>query len=706
MNKSAIHILTKHAFLALAALVLVNCERMVPDRDLSYTEGTVQSVDGIELYYRIAGTGPDTLIMLHGGPGADSGYLVPDLEPLAESHVLIYYDQRGAGRSTLLTDPGLLTVDAHVADLEALRKHFGLDRISMFGHSWGALLSAFYALEYPENVNKMVLASPASPRFEPYFPQLRPNIMAWMDDSARDEVELLRAARQDTTISARKSCRDFWEVYIRGYFSDPYDLDLIRSMRGSFCTASDEAIRNGSIVNRHTMASAGEFDLRDKLRDIDTPVLIITGTDDIFPVEAMEEWDAAFPDSRLVLLENAGHYPQIERPEAFFQTVTDFLKDDDLSELRLYLHQVVKDGSVPAIEAVVVNRDEVLFHEGIGYRDLHQNIPLQKGDLFDTASMAKPVTSAGVMILVDEGSVNLDEPVAAYLPAIADLEVLATFSESDTTFTTRTPERAITIRHLLTQTSGMAYPWWDDKLRKIAAKTGDTRTLYYDYLNLPLLYDPGDDWSYGVSVRVLGDVIEVVTGQSLDVFLKERIFRPLGMQDTYFVLTDNLEDRRVRVYRSEDDGWSENPPDQSHLPLIIGDGSIITTGEDYARFLQMLLNDGTIDGIQILSKESVNLMIQNQIGDFYVKELFNDFPPFAGSDKFGFGFQIASAVRDYDDRRSPGSYSWAGSYNSYFWVDPVDEIAVVLFMHYLPFFDETARTILEGFEERVYQYVR
>jgi methyl acetate hydrolase len=220
------------------------------------------------------------------------------------------------------------------------------------------------------------------------------------------------------------------------------------------------------------------------------------------------------------------------------------------------------------------------------------------------------------------------------------------------------------------------------------------------------LYDPGDDWSYGVSVRVLGDVIEAVSGQSLDVFLTERIFRPLGMQDTFFILTDDLENRRVHVYRKEDEGRSELPPVQSHLPLIIGDGSIITTGEDYARFLQMLLNDGTLDSIQILSKEFVNLMTQNQVGDLYVKELFNDFPPFAGRDKFGFGFQIASAVRDYDDRRSPGSYSWAGSYNSFFWVDPVDEIAVVLFMHYHPFFDETARMILDGFEERIYQNLR
>jgi proline-specific peptidase len=167
-------------------IYLPGCRDSEPS--IRYTEGFVQAGDDIELYYQIAGSGPDTLIMLHGGPGADSGYLAPDLEPLAESYVLVYYDQRGSGRSTLLTDLDLLTVDAHVADLEAVREHFGLERVTFFGHSWGALLSAFYAIEYPENVNEMVLASPASLRFEPYFPQLRANIMAWMDDATRDEV--------------------------------------------------------------------------------------------------------------------------------------------------------------------------------------------------------------------------------------------------------------------------------------------------------------------------------------------------------------------------------------------------------------------------------------------------------------------------------------------------------------------------------------
>lgn len=291
----------------------------------SFTEGIIQSIDDVELYYQIRGAGPDTLVMLHGGPGLNFDYLAPDLEPLEESFTLIYYDQRGSGRSALISEPDLLTVDDHIADLEAVRKYFGVDRLSLFGHSWGAMLASFYALKHSENLSKMVFASPGPPRLTPYMQQLRPNIMAWMDSSDTAAVEQLIAARQDTTINAITSCDEFWEIFIRGYFADPHDLKTIRSMKGNFCSGSESALRNGDIVSTHTWESMGEFDLRDKLHEIETPVLLITGTEDIFPEEAMHEWKAAFPDSRLILLDQAGHYPQIERTDKFFRSVNKFL---------------------------------------------------------------------------------------------------------------------------------------------------------------------------------------------------------------------------------------------------------------------------------------------------------------------------------------------------------------------------------------------
>ncbi len=293
----------------------------------SVSEGIVLSKDGIELYYQVRGAGQDTLVMLHGGPGLNFDYLAPDLEPLEESFTLIYYDQRGSGRSALVSQPGQLTVDDHVADLEAVREHFEIERLTLFGHSWGAMLASFYAIKHPEKLSRMVFASPGPPRNTPYMQQLSQTLMEWMDSTTRTKAEQLMVARQDTTISAKASCKAFWELFIRGYFADPHDLETIRSMRGNFCSGSETALLNGGLVWIHTFKSAGEFDLRNKLKDVDIPVLIISGTEDIFPEESMREWKAAYPHSRLILLEHAAHYPQIERPEEYFPAVKKFLRE-------------------------------------------------------------------------------------------------------------------------------------------------------------------------------------------------------------------------------------------------------------------------------------------------------------------------------------------------------------------------------------------
>jgi proline iminopeptidase len=309
--------------LFLTTIFAVQCATPDLEAASSVSDGFIHSSDRVELYYQIRGERPDTLIMLHGGPGLSFDYLAPDLEQLEESFTLIYYDQRGNGRSTLVSESDLLTVDAHLADLEAVRQYFGLNKISLFGHSWGALLASFYALEHSANLDRIVLASPASPRRLPYFQQLTPNIMAWMDSTTVAEVERLRAYRRDT----KESCEAFWEVFIRGYFADPRDMETIQKMKGSFCTGSEESLRNGAVAGAHTMASAGNFDLRNQLNEIDVPVLIITGTEDIFPSEAMEEWEAAYPNAQLVLLDGAGHYPQVERPDEFFGAVKVFLME-------------------------------------------------------------------------------------------------------------------------------------------------------------------------------------------------------------------------------------------------------------------------------------------------------------------------------------------------------------------------------------------
>jgi proline iminopeptidase len=289
-------------------------------------EGYIKSGGGVELYYRTSGTAGDALVVLHGGPGIDMGYLFPDLEPLAQWHVLISYDQRGGGRSTLVSDSDEVSIDAHIADLEAVRRHFGIDSMALLGHSWGALLAARYALEYPGRVARMVLMSPAPPRRTPYMQQLASNVRAWMDSATLAELEVLTAAMQDRDQDARATCRAFWDLFRRGYFADPHDTATLRRMRGDFCTAPGAAIRNGLVIGSRTWASLGEWDWRNDFRDVSAPVLVITGTQDIFDIESMHEWKAAFPNARLVLLEGAGHYPHVERPDELFSAVRAFLR--------------------------------------------------------------------------------------------------------------------------------------------------------------------------------------------------------------------------------------------------------------------------------------------------------------------------------------------------------------------------------------------
>jgi CubicO group peptidase (beta-lactamase class C family) len=215
------------------------------------------------------------------------------------------------------------------------------------------------------------------------------------------------------------------------------------------------------------------------------------------------------------------------------QSIT--LTKEGVSEITRFLRHTVEQGTVPGIEAIVVNKNGHLYHETFGKRDLQQNIGLEKGDLFDVASMTKSVTAAGILILVDEGILNLDDPASLYLPDLGGLEVITSFNENDTTFSSVPPKQPMTIRHLLSHTSGMAYPWWDQRLRMILARTEETGFYHYNYPQLPLLFHPGENWGYGIGSRVLGNIIESLSGESLDQFLHHRIFKPLGMDNTFFV---------------------------------------------------------------------------------------------------------------------------------------------------------------------------
>jgi proline iminopeptidase len=209
---------------------------------------------------------------------------LPDLEALKGSLTLIAYDQRGSGRPTVVSDASLLHLDAHLADLEAVRQHFGLERAAFLGHSWGSMLTARYALSNAQHVSKLVLVSPGPIRKNPYDEEFFPRVTAWMGDAELSELESLRGAFADPNADIRVTCAAFFALFKRGYFHDPDDPEIVQRLRGDFCTGSEEGIRNLWTVNSLTVESLGNHDWRDDFRQVDMPVLVITGTSDILPM--------------------------------------------------------------------------------------------------------------------------------------------------------------------------------------------------------------------------------------------------------------------------------------------------------------------------------------------------------------------------------------------------------------------------------------
>jgi parallel beta-helix repeat protein len=285
--------------------------------------GFVTGADGVRLFYRIEGSGPDTVVVLHGGPALGLAYLAPDLEPLGREHTLLFYDQRGVGRSWSERDVDL-SVDRHIEDLEALRSHFGIGRLRLAGHSWGAMLAARYAAAYPEHVERMLFIDPMVPAktYEAEAGSGARRAMQERLDSVSLAVldSLVRAAAE--TPDPRGHCRTLFELLVPLYFAD---AAAAHRSRGDFCTGSDDAIRARSRVNAAIMGSVGD-DVRPFLSRVRSPVLIVHGGSGAIPAEAMHAWADALPDARLMVISDAGHYLHVDRPDVFFPAALEFLR--------------------------------------------------------------------------------------------------------------------------------------------------------------------------------------------------------------------------------------------------------------------------------------------------------------------------------------------------------------------------------------------
>lgn len=376
------------------------------------------------------------------------------------------------------------------------------------------------------------------------------------------------------------------------------------------------------------------------------------------------------------------------------------------------LEVAVQTGDVPGVVAVAANADGVVYHGAFGRRAVDSPIAMTTDSVFWIASMTKAITSTAAMQLVERGRLNLDEPIERVLPALATVQVLEGFSESGEP-KLRPAKRPVTLRHLLTHTSGFTYDMWNaDMVRYMEqAQIPNISACQNVTLRTPLVFDPGDRWEYGISFEWVGKAVEAVSGQSLEAYLRENVFEPLGMEDTGFQILGRTRSRLAAMHQREADGTLtrvdfEIPQDPE---FFMGGGGLYSTGYDYLKFTQMLMHEGRANAVRILNSDTVHMMGQNHIGDLNVLPLksampavTNDAEFFPGMvKKWGLGFMINT--EDASTGRRAGSLAWAGLANTYFWIDPVEHIAGIVLTQILPFADPKVLDLFARFEAEIYQ---
>ena len=390
-------------------------------------------------------------------------------------------------------------------------------------------------------------------------------------------------------------------------------------------------------------------------------------------------------------------------------TRTGELSAESKAAITQKLEQAAQRGDTPGAVALVVDRDGVLYEAAVGKADLTRGTAMRTDAIFNIASMTKPVTSVAIMQLHEQGKLGLDDPVSKYLPGFDKLQVITHFNEADGSVQSKPAKHVMTLRHLLTHTSGIGYGFSSP----IIVKLQKPNQSEWD---LPLLHEPGEKWTYGASTRVLGMVVEKISGMTLEAYFQKNILQPLGMRDTSFAVPVEKQSRVPPVQQREGEKLTQQPaptlPVTAPVPSR-GDGGLYSTARDYGRFIRMFLNGGQLGDARILSEKSVKLMGQNHIGAIFVRTQpigqptrSKPFPLGAGHDKFGLGFQIAQKAPGSAPYRSPGSMSWAGIFNTEFWIDPQQHVGGVLMMQMLPFYDDGAIRTLREFEAAAYKELR
>lgn len=365
------------------------------------------------------------------------------------------------------------------------------------------------------------------------------------------------------------------------------------------------------------------------------------------------------------------------------------MSQERLDRITRMCEETIEEGDVPGIVALVARKGRIVYHEAFGMADNTAGRKLKKDDIFRIASQSKAITSTAVMMLWEEGKFRLDDPVSKYIPAFKDQQVLTSFRYSDTTWRGEPVRQEITIRHLLTHTSGLGYGIidGDERFKMIYQKAGITDLFTTEPVtieesvkklaSLPLHHHPGEAYVYSEGLDVLGYFIEVISGMTFAEFLETRLFKPLGMNDTYFYLPQDKIKRMVTVQMPEGGKWVKYPgtvydsdyPIKGAKTFYSGGAGLSSTAKDYATFLQMYLNGGELNGVRILSRTTIQTMMSNQIGT-----LWND-----QGRGYGLAFGVINEVgQGQGGRGSAGTFEWGGYFNTQYFADPKEEIIGII----------------------------
>lgn len=390
------------------------------------------------------------------------------------------------------------------------------------------------------------------------------------------------------------------------------------------------------------------------------------------------------------------------------------MSTDRLKRIDAHLQDHLDKKWIPGAVAMVARKGKVIYSKTLGTSGINRQ-DMKADDVFRLASMTKPIVTTAIMILVEEGKCVLEDPISKYIPEFKNPVILKEVNLADSTFTSEPSPSEITIRQILSHTSGIGYGFTNTKVSGVIygkAKIPDGANMENITIaekmkvlaKQPLLHAPGTKWTYGLSTDVAGYLVEVISGKNLSDFCEERILKPLGMKDTHFYRPESDESRLVHLYTEINGNLMDAMPfpqsKNAYFPIrgakmyLSGGSGLSGTAADYMKFMQMILNGGTLNGTRVLGRKSIEAMSNNQIGDLAINT--------AGT-KFGLGFSIEVPQSSYHKLGSPGRLGWGGLYNTTFWTDPKEQVIAVLMTQIYP--SSHQRELYDKFENLVYQAI-